>query len=271
MDFLTEDALAFIRESGDRPFFLYVPYIVPHLALQVPDDSLADYGDAFEERPYLGDNAYLPHPKPRAAYAAMITRMDRDIGRILDLLDTLGLSDDTLVVFSSDNGPSWVGGVDREFFESSGGLRGRKAQLYEGGIRVPFIARWPGHIEAGTVSDRVSASWDLVPTFAQAAGVDPPEGIDGLSLLPELTGSGSIREHDYLYWEFQGVQAIRRGQYKALRHAEDDTLELYDLAEDPAETTNLASDDQETAREMRELFSTARTESELFPLTASSR
>ena len=267
MDFLTEEALAFIRENRSRPFFLYVPYVVPHLALQVPADSLAEYETAFVEEPYLGDNGYLPHPKPRAAYAAMITRMDRDIGRLLELLDELGLAENTVVMFSSDNGPSWVGGVDREFFESTGGLRGRKAELYEGGIRVPLIARWPGHIEAGAISDRISASWDLLPTFAELAQARTPDGIDGLSLLPALTGAELTREHDYLYWEFQGVQAIRRARFKAIRHGVDEPAELYDLLDDPAESIDVASEHPDIVREMLELFSSARVESDLFPLS----
>ncbi|TDI41398.1 MAG: N-acetylgalactosamine-6-sulfatase [Acidobacteria bacterium] len=267
MDFLTEEALAFVIENRSRPFFLYLPYVVPHLALQVPGDSLAEYENAFDEEPYLGDNGYLPHPKPRAAYAAMITRMDRDIGRLLELLDALGLAENTVVMFSSDNGPSWVGGVDRAFFESTGGLRGRKAELYEGGIRVPLIARWPGHIEAGAVSDRISASWDLLPTFTELAQARTPDGIDGLSLLPTLTGNELGPVHDYLYWEFQGEQAIRRGRFKAIRHGVNEPTELYDLLDDPAESIDVASEHPDIVREMLLLFSSARVESELFPLS----
>jgi len=265
MDFLTEDALDFIRERQSEPFFLYIPYLVPHLALQVPDDSFDDYEGAFDETPYLGDNMYLPHPAPRAAYAAMITRMDRDIGRILDTLDELGLRENTVVVFSSDNGPSWVGGVDRVFFDSSGGLRGRKAELYEGGIRVPLIARWPGHIDPGSVSDVTSASWDLLPTFAELADATPPADIDGISLVATLEGR-SQKAHEYLYWEFQGAQALRDGRYKALRHSIDGPTELYDLESDAAESNDVADDNEDLVSRLTALMESAHEHSELFAL-----
>ncbi len=265
MDFLTEEALRFIRDNESSPFFLYVPYVAPHLALQVPDDSLADYEGVFPETPYLGDNMYLPHPTPRAAYAAMITRMDRDIGEILELLTELELDENTVVMFSSDNGPSWVGGVDRHFFESSGGLRGRKAELQEGGIRVPLIARWPGRIAPGSVSEHISASWDLFPTFAELAGADLPTGLDGTSFVPSLLGQEQSAP-EYLYWEFQGAQAIRLGRFKAFRAGTETAIEVYDLEIDPSESTNVALEHDDVVARARELMSTARTRSELFPL-----
>lgn len=267
MDFLTDEALRFIRGSRATPFFLYLPYTVPHLALQVPDDSLAEYEGAFGETPYLGDNMYLPHPKPRAAYAAMITRMDRDIGKILLLLDELGLAENTVVMFSSDNGPSWVGGVDRHFFESSGGLRGRKAELYEGGIRVPLIVRWPGRIEAGSVSQHISASWDLFPTFAEIAAVDSPDDIDGMSFLPALVGEEQ-GDAEYLYWEFQGAQAVRLGRFKAFRGSTEASIEIYDLEEDPAESRDVAVENEDVVARALEVMSSGRTRSELFPLSS---
>ena len=267
-DFLIEEALRFVREHRDRPFFLYFATPVPHLALQVPEDSLAEYEGVFEEKPYLGGRGYLPHPTPRAAYAAMITRMDRDVGRLLDLLEELGLAGNTLVIFSSDNGPSWVGGVDLEFFQSTGGLRGRKAQVWEGGIRVPMIARWPGRIPPGTVSGHVSAFWDVLPTLCEAAGVEPGVCTDGISFLPTLLGRPEEqREHDYLYWEHAGrQQAVRIGHWKALRLRPSAPIQLFDLEADPAETTDLAAEHPALVEVAAHLFRTARTENPWFPL-----
>jgi arylsulfatase len=268
MDSLTEDALAFVRENRDRRFFLYLAYPVPHVALQVPDEDVREYAGAFEETPYRGDKGYLPHPTPRAAYAAMITRMDKDIGRLMAQLAELGLDDDTLVVFTSDNGPSWVGGVDREFFDSSGGLRGRKAQLYEGGIRVPMIARWPGHVPPGSVSGHVSAFWDVLPTFAELAGAPIPAGIDGLSMVPTLLGRPDEQPaHELLYWEHaRSHQAVREGDWKALRKHPGGPIELYDLATDPAEQHDVAASHPGIVARLTALMHEARTPSEHFPL-----
>ncbi len=268
MDRLTEDALAFVRAHKDEPFFLYVPYLVPHVALQVPADSLAEYAGAFEETPYRGDRGYLPHRTPRAAYAAMITRMDRDVGRLVDLVDELGLAERTLIVFSSDNGPSWVGGVDREFFESSGPFRGRKAELYEGGIRVPMIARWTATIAPGRTTDHVSAFQDVLPTFVAAAGGEVPQGLDGLSFLPTLRGRGEAQATHYvLYWEHaRRWQAVRTGRWKGLRKKPSAPLELYDLEADPGETTDVASKHPEVVRKILALLKSERSPSEHFPL-----
>ncbi len=267
-DRMIDDALAFVAAHADRPFFLYYPTPIPHLGLQVPADSLAEYDGVFEEEPYVGDAGYLPHRTPRAAYAAMITRMDRNVGRLLERLDQLGLTDDTLVLFTSDNGPSWVGGVDKDFFGSQGGLRGRKAQLYEGGLRVPLIARWPGQVAPGTVTDHVTASWDLLPTLTEVAGAAAPEGLDGLSLVPTLTGRpGDQREHELLYWEFQRrQQALRQADWKAFRPRPRGPLQLYDLATDPGETTDVAAGHPELVARFATLMESARTPSEHFAL-----
>jgi arylsulfatase A len=267
-DFMVEAALDFVRDNAERPFFLYFPTPVPHLALQVPEDSLAEYAGAFEETPYTGGRSYLPHRTPRAAYAAMITRMDRDVGRILDLIDELELRDDTIVVFSSDNGPSWVGGVDKDYFASQGGLRGRKGQLFEGGIRVPAIVRWPGRVAEGSSTDLPSAFWDWMPTLGAVAGAEVPEGLDGVSLLPTLTGRPDRQQaHDHLYWEYaKRMQAVRQGDWKAFRPKPDAPLQLYDLAADPAETTDVAAEHPEVVARLERLLTEARTESEFFPL-----
>jgi arylsulfatase A-like enzyme len=215
----------------------------------------------------VGDRGYLPHPEPRAAYAAMITRMDGEIGRILDLLSELGLDEQTIVLFTSDNGPSWVGGVDREFFDSTGGLRGRKAQLREGGIRVPLIAWWPGRAPAGETSDHISGFADYMATFSELLGVRPPGEIDGVSFLPTMAGRGAEQARaPWLYWEFHGAQAVRFGDWKAFRERADSPLELYDLASDPAETTDLAGARPDLVTEAEAILADARTESVLFPL-----
>jgi arylsulfatase A-like enzyme len=259
LDVMADDALDFIERHRDDRFFLYLPFTIPHVALQVPDSALAPYDGAFEEEPYLGDPSYLPHYRPLSAYAAMITRMDAHIGRIMAKLEELGLDENTLVIFTSDNGTTYTGGVDSEFFESTAGLRGLKGSVYEGGIRVPFIARWPGRIEAGSTSGHVSAFWDMMPTFAELAGVEAPPGTDGVSLVPTLLGEGEQPTHDHLYWEYHGLwngaQAVRLGRWKAVRlggHDDADApVELYDLEADPGETTDLAGDHPDVVERAR--------------------
>jgi arylsulfatase len=238
----------------------------------VPEDSVAEYAGAFPETPYRGEKGYLPHPKPRAAYAAMVTRMDREIGTILDLLDELGLTEDTLVVFTSDNGPTFNGGTDSEFFHSAAGLRGLKTELYEGGIRVPLMARWPGRIPAGSVSDLPSAFWDFLPTFAELTGQTLPVPTDGVSILPTLEGRlQEQEERGYLYWEFQGRQAVRSGRWKAYRRASDGDFELYDLQSDGGEASNVSGENPEVVTRISRIMLEARTESELFPLLREGR
>ncbi len=234
----------------------------------MPKESLAEYEGAFPERPYRGEQGYLPHRTPRAAYAAMITRMDREIGRIVALLDELEIDEQTLVFFTSDNGPTFNGGTDSEFFNSAGPLRGLKTQLYEGGIRVPLIAYWPGHIDPSTVSDHVSAFWDFLPTFAELVGIeDTPVELDGISMLPTLLGEGDRqRTHEYLYWEYKGRQAVRLGDWKAYRANVDEPIQLYDLATDIGERNDVAAHHPDVVARIAEIMQTARTESELFPL-----
>lgn len=267
MDLMAEEALGFIRANRDNPFFLYLPFTVPHVSIQVPEDSLREYEGAFPETPYMGDKGYLPHPAPRAGYAAMITRMDREIGRILTLIEELGLDDNTLVIFNSDNGPTFNGGTDSAFFNSAGPLRGLKTMLYEGGIRVPMIARWPGIIEAGSVSDHVSAFWDFLPTFTELVGIGAPEDIDGISLLPTLLGRPRRqKEHEYLYWEYKRGQAVRLGDWKAVRPATNRSIELYNLRDDIGEQHNVAGENPEVVASIANIMEMGRTESELFPL-----
>ena len=273
-DVICEAAREFVRANRERPFFLYVPSTIPHLALQVPNDSLAEYVGLWEDPPYVGGKGYLPHPAPRAAYAAMVTRLDREVGRLVDLVDELGLTDDTLFLFTSDNGPTYdrIGGSDSDFFESSGPLRGRKGSVLEGGLRVPLVVRWRGHVTAGTESDLPSAFWDLLPTLAELAGARLPGGLDGISFAPTLLGRGEQALHDHLYWEFRdygGQQAIRLGDWKGVRLGMAQgsrAIELYDLAADPGESTDLAAEHPAVVARIEELMATGGTPSELFPL-----
>jgi len=271
-DLIGQEALKFIRANKNRPFFLYVPFTIPHVALEVPEDSLAQHRSKWPDPPYTGQKGYFPHPTPRACYAAMISRMDKDVGRIMFLLKELGLEDNTLVIFSSDNGPTFAGGADSAFFESAGPLRGLKGSVYEGGIRVPFIARWPGKIKAGSTSDHISAFWDFLPTCCELIGREPPPDIDGISMLPTLLGHPEKqKKHEYLYWELGGQQAIRMapdqvGGWKAVCTKPGRKIELYNLEEDIAEQHDMAEKHPEIIRQIAKLFETARTESDVFPL-----
>ncbi|HUR56216.1 MAG TPA: arylsulfatase, partial [Opitutaceae bacterium] len=241
-DLLANGALDFIRRHKDGPFFLYVPFTIPHAEVAVPEDSLAEYrGKWPEPKPFAGAKTYAAQKEPRAVRAAMITRLDRDVGRILDLLDELKLAENTLVMFSSDNGPITAGGQDPDFFDSNGPLRDLKFTLYEGGIRVPFIARWPGKIARGTESAHVADFADLWPTFAELAGARAPAGGDGVSIAPTLLGQAAKQKpRDHHYWEAAPAQAVRRGDWKLFRAATDRTPELYNLASDIGETKNVA-------------------------------
>jgi len=277
-DKFTEVALQFITENKDRPFFLFMPYTIPHLSIQVPDASLAQYKDKLPEAEYE-HRSYLKHPHPRAGYAAMISHLDRDIGKIMAHIKELGLVEKTLIVFSSDNGPTYgrLGGADSEFFQSAAGMRGLKGSLYEGGIRVPMVARWPGKIEPGGVTDHLTAFWDVMPTLAELTGTTAPDDIDGISFAPTLLGNPSEqRRHEYLYWEFPGYggqQAVRMNRWKAtrqgiLRRNNPDSLaiELYDLNADPSESTDVAAGHPQVVARMRRIMQDARVPSELFSL-----
>jgi len=268
MDLMTEEALGFIRNNHQNPFFLYLPFPIPHVALQVPDDSLKEYENAFPEIPYKGEKGYTPHPKPKAAYAAMITRMDREIGRIVDLLKELSIDDNTLIIFTSDNGPTYAGGVDAAFFQSAAHLRGLKGSVYEGGIRVPMIAHWPGHIKPNTTCDHISAFWDFLPTFADMLDQKLPTDLDGISLLPELTDNNDQQKiHEYLYWEHRGrLQAVRLGDWKGVRLNPKAEIQLFNLKKDIGEKINIADKHPDVVARINDLMTSSRTPSALFPL-----
>lgn len=283
-DLFTQEASAFIERTDQRPFFLYLNYTVPHAELRAPEDSLAPLRGKFPEKPYVNAAAdarktgpddislgYRSQPTPKAAFAAMITRMDRDIGRLTELIRAHGLDERTLVMFISDNGPHQEGGADPVYFKSSGGLRGIKRDLYEGGIRVPAIARWPGTVPAGRVSDHPWAHWDIFPTLGELAGAKVPSGLDGMSMTRALRGEQQPT-HDFFYWEFHErgfQQAVRMGQWKAVRLKKDTPLELYNLDSDPRETRNVAAEHADIVSKIEAYLRTARTESPLWPIKAS--
>ena len=241
-DLIDNDGLSWVRKHSAEPFFLYFASTIPHLSLQVPDDSLAEYKGKWPEIPYRNTKHYANNENPRATYAAMITRFDRDIGRLLDLLTELKLDENTLIIFSSDNGAVFpIAGTDPVFFGSTGGLRGYKQDLYEGGIRAPFLARWKGRVKAGSTSDYMGAFWDIMPTFCEITGATPPADTDGISILPTLLGQPGQKQHDSLYWEYHSggsAQAVRFGEWKAIRNGvkknPDSTPELYNLTTRPS-------------------------------------
>jgi len=269
-DLIADEALEFVKANKDRPFFLYVPFTIPHVALQVPEDSLAEYSGKWPDPPYTGNKGYFPHPNPRACYAGMVTRMDRDVGRIMSLLKGLKLEGNTIVMFTSDNGPTFNGGSDSEFFESARPLRGLKGSIYEGGIRVPFIVRWPGRVKAGSTSEHICAFWDFLPTCCEVIGVNAPVDIDGISMLPTLLGQRSRqKKHEYLYWELRGQQGVRMGRWKAVRLKPNQKIQLYDLDKDIGEQNDVAGANPDIVTKMAEIMRSGRTESEVFPLPKS--
>ncbi len=276
-----ERALQFIEKNKDKPFFLFYPNVIPHAELLLPEENLAEFRGKFPpEMSYKGANpgdkgfrngTYGTQPEGHAAFAAMVTLLDKQVGEILAKLKELGLEKNTLVIFSSDNGPHLEGGADPDYFDSNGPLRGYKRDLYEGGIRVPMIAFWEGKIVAGSTSDHISAFWDFLPTVAEIAGVQSPENIDGISYLPALIGKEQ-KQHEYLYWEFHelgGRQAVRKDDWKLVSYQvfnpENTTVELYNLVDDIGEQNNVAEQHPEVVKELLELMKTARTETIDFP------
>ncbi|MFO0937266.1 MAG: arylsulfatase [Gemmataceae bacterium] len=273
-DLFEKESLQFIKDNKAKPFFLFVPFTVPHVAVQVPEDGLTQYkGKLGEDPAYDGKKGYQPHPAPHAGYAAMVSRMDRSVGRIVDLLKELKIDNNTLVIFTSDNGPTHnVGGADSTYFQSAGALRGLKGSLYEGGIRIPFIASWPGVIKPGTKSDSPFAFWDLYPTFAEIVGVNAPKGLDGVSFWPTLAGVGKQKEHELLYWEFPGYggqQALIAGDWKVVRQQlAKGTIktELYNLKEDMSEKNNVAKENPDVVARLEALMAREHVRSPVFPL-----
>lgn len=288
-DLIAEQARRFARDNRDRPFFLYWPTTVPHVALQVPEDSLKEYEGLWDDPPYTGGKGYLPHFKPKAAYAAMITRMDREIGRMMALIQELGLAEDTIFIFTSDNGPlhgrhEGLAGTDCTFFNSHGGLRDGKGSLYEGGIRVPCIVRWKGKIQPGSVSDRVTGFEDWLPTLLELAGAGDlaSRDIDGISFAATLLGKEQT-DRPFLYREFPaygGQQSVRVGDWKAVRQnllatkrnvAPPIRTELYNLKDDPSEATDVAALHPEVVGRLEKILGDQHVPSADFPFPALDR
>ncbi|WAC10088.1 arylsulfatase [Dyadobacter pollutisoli] len=257
---MTEKALAFIEKSKGGPFFLYMPYTIPHVSLQAPDEYVKKYIDLFYEKPYYGENGYASTKYPLSTYAAMITYLDDQVGIIMEKLKALGLDENTIVMFSSDNGATFNGGVNAKYFNSVGGLRGLKMDVYEGGIREPFIARWPGRIKANSVSNHISVQYDLMATLAELTG-QALSKTDGISFLPELLGRKSKqKKHDFLYWEYPekgGQLAIRMSNFKGvktdLKHNPGNAWQIFNLKNDRNETTDIAAEHPDLAKRFDEI------------------
>ncbi len=274
-DLFIGEALSFIRQNKTKPFFLYLPFTVPHLSLQVPEDSLDQYKGKIPETPYKHRSGYLKNPYPHAAYAAMITRMDKGIGQIMALVKQLGLDDDTIIFFTSDNGPTFerLGGADSTFFDSAGPFRGRKGSVYEGGLRVPMVVRWPGHIKPDSTTHLISALWDVMPTLCDLAHCNCPDNIDGISFAPTLLGRAQQKKHKFLYWEFiayGGSQAVRMGKWKGVRTGlrkknTDTSIQLYNLETDKGEQHNVSAQHPDMVRQIKQIMLTQHTKSKLFP------
>ena len=280
-DLIQENVLNFIENNKDTTFFLFYAAVQPHAELVAPEEYMEKFrGKFLPEKSYEGvdsgenfrNGPYGSQPESHAAFAAMVTHLDDMVGEVIEKVRTLGIEKNTLIIFTSDNGPHMEGGADPDYFDSNGRLRGYKRDLYEGGIRVPMLAVWPDSIKPATVSTHVSAFWDVLPTFAEITGLTPPENIDGISFLPALTGRDDSQEkHDYLYWEFHergGRMALRKEDWKLVQYNVNNTptpqAELYNLSEDPSEESNLAEAFPEKVEELSTIMKNARTGSEVF-------
>lgn len=276
---IQQKALDFIDINKAKPFFLYLSYTLPHAALQLPngDKIFEAYKVKFNEQPKpVKDNwngmGHQPQAYPNAAYAAMVTKLDNYVGEVVKKVKDLGIEKNTLIIFTSDNGPHREGGNDPDFFNSSSGFRGIKRDLYEGGIRVPMIASWPGVIKKGKRSSLIGASWDFLPTFSKIAGQPFLAGSDGISILPSLIANGKQKKHDYLYWEFHedgGRQAVRMGNWKGVRlniiKDKNSPVQLYNLAIDPKETKDVAISNPTVVEKIKRIMQQAHVENKDFP------
>ena len=251
-DLMFDEISDFVKENKKNPFFLYWATPIPHVPLQAPKKWVDHYINKFgDEKPYLGEIGYFPHQSPRAAYAAMVSYLDEQVGLLVELLQELGIHENTIIFFTSDNGPSYAGGADSEWFDSAKPFqsnRGRaKGSVNEGGIRVPMIASWPGHIAPDSHTSHISAFYDILPTLCEVAGAHIPADMDGISFLPTLLGENQSRKHSFLYWEFpgyQGQQAVRKGPWKGVRkNLMKGTIktELYNLEKDKQEQQDVAA------------------------------
>ena len=273
-DLIMDKAVEWIDRQHENPFFCFLPVTIPHAAMHVPEKYAAPFREKFPEFENkvgrYGNNK--PFAKnPAAQFAGMMTALDVGIGRVLKSLKKHQIDQNTIVLLSSDNGPHKEGGHMPNYFNSNGGLRGFKRDLYEGGIRCPLLVRWPGKVEAGSTSNHISAHWDLFPTFCELAGINPPEGLDGISFLPTLLGKEQ-EKHEHLYWEFYeggGKRAVRIGKWKAVqnqvnRKGKDAPIEIYDLKSDRAETSDLAAQNSELIARIQKIFERSHTPSPLW-------
>lgn len=277
-DLFLADTMRFLDETADRqPFFLHLSLQQPHADLAVPDQWKEPFLGKFQDE-LLPHGNYRFEPHPKATFAGMVTYLDHSVGAVLDKLQQLGVADNTLVIFSSDNGAMSEGGWSRDYFDSSGPLRGGKRDMYEGGIRVPTIAWWPGRVAAGAKTNHVSAFWDFTPTACELAGIASPEDTDGISYAPTLLGRGEQPQHDYLYWEFYeqgGKQAVRAGKWKGIRlNVGDDRngpLEVYNLENDLGETNDVAAAHPEIAAKLAAMMDEAHVDSLAISFTPNRR
>lgn len=277
---IQEKALSFLDRNKDKPFFMYYPSVIPHAELAAPEEYMEKYRGAFlPEKKFVKKGSpekytvggYNSQEESHAAFAAMVHLLDEQVGQIIDKVHELGIAENTLIIFSSDNGPHLEGGADPDYFDSNGPLRGYKRDLYDGGIRVPTMAYWPTHITPGSISDHISAFWDFFPTALEIAGIEKDfDDIDGISFLPELIGEDQ-QEHPYLYWEFLergGRQAVRMDQWKGVRmdmaKNPDAPIELYNIIEDPEEQNNLAGQFPEMVKEIDRIMKKEHVTSEIF-------
>ena len=268
---IADQMIDFVKQNKDKPFLLYYPTVLPHLALQVPEEDLARYKGKWQETPYKG-KSYQPHDTPKACYAAMISFMDRQIGRLMSLLKELGLDKNTIVVFTSDNGTTHLKNqVDYEFFDSVGPLRGLKGRLYEGGIRVPLIARWPGKIKAASSSNLLVGHYDLPVTLAEMAQISYNDRTDGISIAPTLAGKqNKQKKHEFLFWDFAGYGgqiAVRMGKWKGIKKGLqkniDAALELYNLEDDIGEKNDVADKYPRIVKKIENIILNERTTPEI--------
>ena len=264
-DLIMEEALKFIRSYQDGPFFCFLPVAIPHASMHVPEKYATPFRKKFPQfKDKIGKYSGPTVKNPAAMFAGMMTKLDEGVGQILEILKELELDQDTLVMLSSDNGPHREGGHMPDFFNSNGPFKGHKRDLYEGGIRVPLVARWPGKIKPGTVTNHVSAHWDIFPTLCEVTGKAIPQNIDGISFLPVLLGKNNQRQHKYLYWEFHersGARAIRLGNWKIvqrnLKRQPNPPIEIYDLSTDLGETKNLGKKKPELVKNALKIFKEA--------------
>ncbi|WP_321996603.1 arylsulfatase [Draconibacterium orientale] len=268
---IMDKALEFIDRSADKPFFLYLTPTIPHADIDIPEELIGDYDGKFHEIPHPDGQHYIAQQKPKAVYAAMVSLLDKDVQRIMDLLDEKGVLENTMVIFTSDNGNHKEGGHLPNHFDSNGPFRGWKRDLYDGGIRAPFIVHWPAKVKAGSVSYHVSAFWDFLPTMCDLIDVKVPESVDGISYLPAITGETKQKEHDYLYWEFHeqgGKQAVLKDNWKLIRlnvnKPEQESYELYNLTHDPGECFNVLDQYPEKVSDLKETLFNSHETSEIY-------